>query len=137
MHVGIDAPLLVGQVVQADNRRSVDSELLQRHHAAVALDDFGLTVLVVPDGDGVAVAELADALGDLVDLLLGMLLGVVRIWHEVGDRHLAHFQFRHGSHGRSSRRYGWNRIRRVRFSGSFFEYLAAPFARPPQTSNFA
>ena len=77
----IGALLLVGQVRQPDHLGGGAAELLQREEAAVALDDL----VVFVDRDGVVVAELLNAPGDLLDLLRRVDFRVVWVFFQSFD----------------------------------------------------
>jgi hypothetical protein len=68
-------------MVQADDGHGLEPELLGRLQAGVARDD----AISLVDQDRIDEAELLDAVGDLLDLLLGMGTGIARIRLEIRD----------------------------------------------------
>ena len=86
VHQRVEAALLVRQAVQVYHRHALQAQLQRRHEPPVALHDLALALGVGPHPDGVAEADLAHALLDLVDLLGRVLLGVPRVLLEPAYR---------------------------------------------------
>ena len=83
--VAVDAPLLVGHVVEDGAGDLGHPEALRGHQRPVARHYLGSAVGVVPDADRVVEAVFLDARGDVLDLLVGVYLGVVLVRHQRVD----------------------------------------------------